>query len=115
MIEYVIGKLPRIILLQVALMTFRLAYEGTLKPVTSMIAGFCDVLHCASAEEYYLGKQALDSCSAGEKHLGKQAPYGSLRWREIPAQRIRDPDQSIILWNKWMVSGDFLGIWLTHF
>ena len=33
--------------------------------------------------EKYLGTQALDRCSAGEKYLGEQAPYGSLRWREM--------------------------------
>ena len=35
-------------------------------------------------------------------------------WLHIPTQGDRDPDQSIILWNKWMVSVEFLWIWLSQ-
>ena len=37
------------------------------------------------------------------------------RQMQMPAQRIRDPDQSVITWNHWMVSVDFLRIWLSQF
>ena len=46
--------------------------------------------------------------------LGKQAPDGSLRWRELPAQRIRDPGNLEHFWNKWMHFQDLLGAGLKE-
>ena len=51
----------------------------------------------------------------GKEYLEKQAPYGSLRWREIPAPGDWDPGRLKHFWNKWMHVFGFLGTGLSQF